>query len=120
MKLNEVEIGKNVTDLVVRVLSKTPPRYIKTRSGRNTQLTEVLIADDTMSAVLSLWGFGEGSDISGGKVIRIIDGWAKEWQGKLQLSLGRSGRYEEVEDDGSIPTVTELRSMLEGKDRAPE
>ncbi len=113
MKLSDVEAGKNVTDLVVRIVSVAPPKMINTKTGRKTQLTEVLIADDTGSTILSLWGFGEGSDLSAGKVIKIIDGWAKEWRGQIQLSLGRSGRYEILVDDGSVPSISELGSSTE-------
>lgn len=74
-------------------------------------LKEVLIADDSGTAILSLWGFNVGTDLSAGKVIKIEDGWAKEWQGKVQLSLGRSGKYELLEDDGSVPSITELGAV---------
>lgn len=108
MKLNDVEAGKNVTELFVRVVSVAPPRMVKTRSGRKTRLTEVLVADETATTILSLWGFSEGEGISAGMVIKITDGWAKEWQGKVQLSLGRSGKWEAIEDDGSLPEIKEL------------
>jgi replication factor A1 len=117
LKLNEVEAGKNISDLVVRVMSVQPARMVQTRSGRKTQLVEVLVGDETGTAILSLWGFKEGQGVSGEKVIRIKDGWAKEWQGKVQLSLGRSGTLEEVEDDGTVPTS---RKILEDNKEAPE
>ncbi|MFW9968481.1 MAG: hypothetical protein ACFFEA_15140 [Candidatus Thorarchaeota archaeon] len=109
MKLNEVEIGKNVSDLIVRVVSVAPPRIVRARGGRKTQLTEVLVADRTGTTILTLWGFGQGATLSAGMVIRITDGWAKEWQGKMQLSLGHSGRFEIIEDDESLPSISELR-----------
>lgn len=111
MKLSEVEPEKNVTSLIVRVVSVASPRMITTKYGKKTQLTEVLVADEPgSSAILSLWGFGEGTNLSAGKVIKIIDGWAKEWRGNIQLSLGRIGRYEELDDDGSVPTISQLGS----------
>jgi len=109
LKLSEVEVGKNVSEIVVRVVSIAPPRIVQTRGGRKTQLTEVLVADEVGdTAIMSLWGFGEGSTLSVGMVIKLLDGWAKDWRGKMQLSLGRSGRIEEVEDDGKIPSISEL------------
>lgn len=115
LKLSEVEPEKNVTDLVVRIVSVASPKMINTRTGRKTQLTEVLVADDTGSTILSLWGFGEGSDLSAGKVIKIVDGWAKEWRGQIQLSLGRSGKYEILVDDGSVPSISEIGSATESE-----
>ena len=112
MKLNEVRPGENVAEIVVRVVSKAPPRIVTTRSGRKTQLTEVLVADETGTAILSLWGFGEGATLGVGKIVRIKDGWAKEFRGKVQLSLGRSGVLEELEEDGSVPEITDLVDHL--------
>ena len=113
LKLTEVEAGKNVTSLIVRIISVAPARILKTKSGRRTMLKEVLVADETGSAILSLWGFNEGADLAAGKVIEIKDGWAKEWQGKIQISLGRSGTYEILVDDGSVPSITDLGAATE-------
>ena len=115
MKLAEVEPGKNVNDLMVRIVSIAPAKIVKTRAGRKTMLKEVLIADESGSSILSLWGFNEGTDLSAGMVIKIEDGWAKEWRGQVQLSLGRSGKYEVVEDDGSVLSITELGALSESK-----
>ncbi|MGQ4910889.1 MAG: hypothetical protein ACP6KW_01845 [Candidatus Thorarchaeota archaeon] len=108
MKLSEIEPNANVPDIVVRVVSVQPARMIRKRSGGTTMLKEVLVSDGETSVILSLWGFNQGDDLSAGTVIRITDGWAKEWQGKIQLSLGRSGKYEIIEDDGSLPSITDL------------
>ena len=111
MKLEDVEAGKNVSELIVRIISVAPARMVSTRSGRKTQLKEVLIADETGSVILSLWGFKEGQDLSGGIIIKITDGWAKEWNGKIQLSLGRSGKYEVMSDDALLPPTSSLMNQ---------
>ncbi|MHA1481103.1 MAG: hypothetical protein ACTSQZ_06745 [Candidatus Thorarchaeota archaeon] len=111
MKLEDVEAGKNVSELIVRIISVAPARMVSTRSGRKTQLKEVLIADETGSVILSLWGFKEGQDLSGGIIVKITDGWAKEWNGKIQLSLGRSGKYEVMSDDSLLPPTSALMNQ---------
>ncbi len=80
-------------------------------------LREILVADETGSVILSLWGFGEGDDLSAGMVIKIEDGWAKEWQGNIQLSLGRSGKYEQVPDDGSVLSISELGARTKSEEK---
>jgi ssDNA-binding replication factor A large subunit len=120
LKLNEVRPGENVAEIIVRVVSKAPPRIVTTRSGRKTQLTEVLVADETGTAILSLWGFGEGASIGVGKIVRIKDGWAKEFRGKVQLSLGRSGVLEEIDEDSSVPEITDLVDHLAGDEEDEE
>ena len=42
-----------------------------------------------------------------GNCIEIIDGWAKTFQNKLQLSLGYSGSWERF-NDPDFPTVEEI------------
>lgn len=117
MKLEDVEAGKNVSELIVRVISVAPARMVSTRSGRKTQLKEVLIADETGAVILSLWGFKEGQDLSGGIIIKLTDGWAKEWNGKIQLSLGRSGKYEVIADDDLLPPISALMNQQSEIDR---
>ena len=109
-----------MAEIIVRVVSKAPPRIVTTRSGRKTQLTEVLVADETGTAILSLWGFGEGANIGVGKVVRIKDGWAKEFRGKVQLSLGRSGVLEELDEEGLVPEITDLVDHLAGPEEDKE
>ncbi|TFF91433.1 hypothetical protein EU545_04080 [Candidatus Thorarchaeota archaeon] len=113
MKIEDIEPNENVSEIVVRVISKAPARIIRTRGGRKTQLTEALVGDESGTIILTLWGFGEGSDIMTGNILRITDGWAKEWKGKPQLSLGRSGEMEVVEDDGQVPEVSELMNRMD-------
>jgi replication factor A1 len=115
LKIADVEPGKNVNELIVRIVSIAPAKIVKTRAGRKTMLKEVLIADDSGSSILSLWGFNEGDDLSAGMVIKIDDGWAKEWRGQIQLSLGRSGKYEILEDDGTVLSISELGGKSESK-----
>lgn len=111
MKISEIESEKPVDELLVRIVSVAPPRLVVTKSGRRTQLRECLVADESGTIILSLWGFGVGEGLSAGKVIKITDGWAKEWRGMLQLSLGRSGTYEEIPDDGTLPQLIELGKL---------
>ena len=108
MKISDVEIGEDVPELTVRVMKVGASRIIRTRTGRKTQLTEVLLGDETGTTILTLWGFREAEDLAAGKIIKITDGWAKEWQGKMQLTLGRSGKMEEVPDDDTIPSTREI------------
>lgn len=108
MKINEIKNETTVPELVARVISVGPSRMIVTKSGRRTQLKEVLLGDESGTIVLSLWGFGAGEDLTTGKVIRITNGWGKDWRGKIQLTLGRNGEYEIIPDDGSIPPPNEL------------
>jgi replication factor A1 len=120
LKIEDVETNENVSEVTVRVISKAPPRIIRTRGGRKTQLTELLVGDESGTIILTLWGFGEGSDLMTGDVLKITDGWAKEWKGKPQLSLGRSGKMEVIEDDGTVPEVSDLMGRMDQSGSEPK
>lgn len=58
-----------------------------------SQVADATLQDSTGSINLTLWGADTGKYKIGQK-IKVVDGWVKEYRGKLQLSLGRSGRIE--------------------------
>jgi len=46
-----------------------------------------------------------------GKVVELRDGWAKMWQGDLQLSMGRSGSFEIISDK-NFPSINQILPNL--------
>lgn len=68
----------------------SPPRDVSTARGPS-RVADATVQDDTGSITLSLWG-DDISKYSVGQKIKITDGWVKEFRGKLQVSMGRSGR----------------------------
>ena len=77
------------------------PREVTTSRGTSS-VADATLQDETGTTTLTLWG----DDISKYKVgtkIQITDGWVKDFKGKLQVSLGRSGKIDD-------PPVGELLS----------
>jgi replication factor A1 len=68
------------------------PRDVNTVRGPS-RVADATLQDETGTITLTLWG-GEIEKYSVGQKIRITDGWVKEFRGKLQVSMGRSGRIE--------------------------
>lgn len=58
-----------------------------------SQVADATIQDETGTIALTLWG-ADATKYQVGQKIKVVDGWVKEYRGKLQLSLGRSGRIE--------------------------
>ena len=66
------------------------PREVTTARGPS-KVADATLQDETGTTTLTLWG----DDISKYKVgqkLQITDGWVKDFRGKLQVSMGRSGR----------------------------
>jgi replication factor A1 len=65
-------------------------RNVTTSRGPST-VADATVQDDTGSITLTLWG-DDTTRYSVGQKIRITDGWVKDFRGKLQISMGRSGK----------------------------
>ena len=90
MKISEISMNsKNITIEAV-VTEKEEPRDINTRYGA-TRIANVKIEDETGNIKLVLWG-DETDKVKEGDKIRIENGFVKEWDGTLQLSVGKYGK----------------------------
>ncbi|MCI4329347.1 MAG: OB-fold nucleic acid binding domain-containing protein [Thermoplasmata archaeon] len=70
-------------------------REIDTRDGTKKKVRNGKVKDATGEIALVLWGSEVEMVVEGDKV-RISDGWVKDYQGKPQISLGRSGKLEKL------------------------
>lgn len=70
-------------------------REIDTRDGTKKKVRNGKVKDATGEIALVLWGSEVEMVVQGDKV-RIVDGWVKDYQGKPQISLGRSGKLEKL------------------------
>ncbi|MFV2015430.1 MAG: hypothetical protein ACC656_08395 [Candidatus Heimdallarchaeota archaeon] len=107
MKISELEPSSNFDSLIARILSKQGPSRVGSRAKGMKFLWNFLLADDTGTIVLSLWGVHAGDNYKTGEVIRISNGWCKSYAGQKQVSLGREGKIHKLPDDPSLPRQLE-------------
>ncbi len=93
MKIKEVKSNSNAT-LEVDVVSKGDIREFE-RFGKTGRVCNCVIKDDSGELELTLWN-DEIDTIEAGEKIKITDGWVKEWNGKLQISMGKNGKVEKL------------------------
>lgn len=67
----------------------SPVRDVSTSRGPS-QVADATLQDETGTITLTLWG-EDTKKYAVGQKVRINDGWVKEFRGKLQISMGRSG-----------------------------
>ncbi len=68
----------------------SPVRDVTTSRGPS-QVADATIQDDSGTITLTLWG-EDTKKYRVGQKIKVTDGWVKDFRGKLQVSLGRSGK----------------------------
>lgn len=90
MKISEVIALQNATIENVEVISKEEIRQFE-KFGKVTKVCNAKLKDDSGEIQMTLWN-EEIDQVQEGDKISIIDGWVKEWQGNLQISIGRNGK----------------------------
>ena len=90
MKVADLNANIRRVTVTGSVSGKEEPREINTRYGK-TMLSNAVLEDDSGSITLVLWG-DECDRVSENDKIKIENGFVKEWNGSLQLSVGRYGK----------------------------
>lgn len=67
----------------------SPVRDVTTSRGPS-QVADATLQDETGTITLTLWG-EDTKKYTVGQKVKITDGWVKDFRGKLQVSMGRSG-----------------------------
>jgi replication factor A1 len=77
------------------IVAISPVRDVTTSRGPS-QVADATLKDDSGSITLTLWG-DDTKRFTVGQKVRITDAWCKDYRGKLQISMGRSGTIKVVE-----------------------
>lgn len=90
MKVAELNADSRKVNITGSISSKEEPREINTRYGK-TMISNAVLEDDSGSITLVLWG-DECERVNENDKIKIENGYVKEWNGNLQLSIGKYGK----------------------------
>lgn len=91
MKISELKEGMGKVNVEAKVVEKDEPREIMTRDGRRTQLSNAVLEDESGTIILVLWG-DDADKVKEGDTVKIENGFVKEWNNSLQLSVGKFGK----------------------------
>jgi replication factor A1 len=93
--ISDLRPGRVAT--VEATVSKLEPvREVEQRQGGLKKVRNGVLKDGTGEISLVLWG-DEVELVTEGQTVRIVEGWVKDYKGRPQISLGRTGRLEKRE-----------------------
>jgi len=72
------------------ITAVSAPREVTTSRG-TSKVADATLQDETGTTTLTLWG-DDVQKYTVGQKVQITDGWVKDFRGKLQVSMGRSGK----------------------------
>ena len=94
MEIKDLKPNQNATLQEVDVVSVGDIREFE-KYGKSGRVCTLKIKDTSGEAELSLWN-DDVEKFAAGDKLKIVDGWVKEWNGKLQISPGKTGKVEKV------------------------
>jgi len=75
------------------VVKLEPVREVEQRSGGTKKVRNAMLRDPSGEISFVLWG-DEVELVAEGERVRVVEGWVKDYKGRPQVSLGRTGRLE--------------------------
>jgi len=90
MKISELKAKMGSVSIEATVDDIEEPRTMN-KYGRTLRLANATISDDSGSIALTLWN-DQIDQVQKGVKIKIENGYVNEWQGKIQLTLGKFGK----------------------------
>jgi ssDNA-binding replication factor A large subunit len=92
--ISDLRPGRLAT-IEATVTKLEPTREVEQRLGGKKKVRNGRLKDGTGEIYFVLWG-DEVELVVEGDHVRIIEGWVKDYQGRPQISLGRTGRLEKL------------------------
>lgn len=87
--ISELSINSRNVNVVAKVVEKRQPREVNTKFGSKL-VAEAVVEDQTGQIILVLWG-DDIDKVKEGDSVKIKNGYITEWNGSLQLNIGKYG-----------------------------
>ncbi len=97
MKVNELQARMGKVDITLDVTEVGDIREFE-KFGNTGKVANAVAKDETGQIKLTLWNEQTGM-IKAGQKVKITNGYVGEYQGELQLSTGKFGNLEVIDDD---------------------
>jgi len=94
MKISELKAGLNDVSIKAEVSEMTETRSVNTKYGPRT-VASAILDDGSGTVELTLWG-EKISTLKQGDNVEVKGGYVKEWNGKLQVGVGKAGEINKL------------------------
>ena len=93
MKVNELKDRGSVDEITLKITSKEEPREVR---GGSLRVCNLIGEDDTGKVTVTLWN-DDIDKVKEGDTIKITKGWSQIYNDNMQVSAGRFGTLEVIE-----------------------
>lgn len=113
MKIGNIISGMKTVNIACRILKVEEIRSFKTEKAEG-RVCSISLGDDTGIMRLTLWNdqIGKVEELKRDNLVKITSAFAKDNYGKTELSLGKLGKLEKIQDSSSIPYADEIEKKF--------
>jgi hypothetical protein len=94
--IGDLKVGMNHINLEAKVVEITKPRVVSTRYGNYASLAKAVIEDESGKIKFALWN-DQIDAVSPGDTVKIENARISAFRGERQLSLGKNGNINKIE-----------------------
>jgi len=95
LKIKDLSIGSARVKVEGKVVNKSEPKTIKLWDGRDANVADAVLEDESGSIILTLWN-DQIDMVKVGDKVQIINGYVSNFKKEKRLNLGRYGKIIKV------------------------
>jgi replication factor A1 len=112
VKISELKAGQGKIDIEAKVKSINEPRVME-KYGKTLKVANAIVEDESGEIALTLWN-DDVDKVKVGDTIKITNGYVSEFNSQKQLTSGKFGKLEVMNNQGndeqqSVPEVKESK-----------
>jgi len=95
LKIKDLSIGSARVKVEGKVVNKSEPKTVKLWDGRDANVADAVLEDESGSIILTLWN-DQIDMVNVGEKVQIINGYVSNFKKEKRLNLGRYGKIIKV------------------------
>jgi len=95
LKIKDLSIGSARVKVEGKVVNKSEPKTVKLWDGRDANVADAVLEDESGSIILTLWN-DQIDMVKVGDKVQIINGYVSNFKKEKRLNLGRYGKIIKV------------------------
>jgi replication factor A1 len=95
LKIKDLSIGSARVKVEGKVVNKSEPKTVKLWDGRDANVADAVLEDESGSIILTLWN-DQIDMVNVGDKVQIINGYVSNFKKEKRLNLGRYGKIIKV------------------------
>jgi replication factor A1 len=95
LKIKDLSIGSARVKVEGKVVNKSEPKTVKLWDGRDANVADAVLEDESGSIILTLWN-DQIDMVNVGDKLQIINSYVSNFKKEKRLNLGRYGKIIKV------------------------